>query len=307
MKIEHIKKKYPENTRVKNLSMNDDYAVPPNTEGTVLFVDDIGTIHVRWDNGSSLGLIVGEDSFIKLEAPEKSYEVQKTNLKIKSPLMRKETLDPEEHTVEYAVKLSKEDYLSLLYHPLDDREFIKDFNDTMYQDEIGLHHSIIAYSDDYADGILIQSEGYDYARYQNYISNVHEFLDGKLYDKTNDLKLEKIKVLVVEPNMKPYVAIIDNESEVIQSLVGGYMELVPLSNTAEIICNEDGKLQSLPANRRLGNDILVGRFIIVGNDGSEYFTSLTNDDIKKYQNQFNDVEQINQNEVAKNMKYEIII
>lgn len=307
MKIEHIKKKYPENTRVKNLSMNDDYAVPPNTEGTVLFVDDIGTIHVRWDNGSSLGLIVGEDSFIKLQSPEKSYEVQKTNLKIKSPLMRKETLEPEDHSVEYAVKLSKEEYLSLLYHPLDDREFIKGFNDKMYQDEMGLHHSIIAYTDDYSDGILIQSEGYDYARYQNYISNVHELLDGNLYDKTNDLKLEKIKVLVVEPNMKPYVAIIDNESEVIQSLVGGYMELVPLSNTAEIICNEDGKLQNLPANRRLGNDILVGRFIIVGNDGSEYFSSITNDDIKKYQNKFNDIEQINQNEVSKSMKYEIIM
>ncbi|NLW15585.1 MAG: DUF3846 domain-containing protein [Erysipelothrix sp.] len=107
--------------------------------------------------------------------------------------------------------------------------------------------------------------------------------------------------------MKPYVAIIDNDSDVIKAMVGGYMELVSLSNTAEIICNEDGKLQNLPANRRLGNDILVGRFIIVGNDGGEYFSSLSNNDIKKYQEQFNNIEQINQNEVSKSMKYEIIM
>lgn len=307
MNIENIKKQYPKDTRVKNIAMNDDFAVPPNTEGTVLFVDDIGTIHVRWDNGSSLGLIVGEDSFIKLEELEPIYEARKTNLKIKSPLIRKEALEAQDHSIDYVVKLSTDEYFSLLHYPLNDRDFIKDFNDKMYQDNTGLNHSIIAYTEDYNDGILIQSEGYDYARYQNYISNVHELLDGRLYEKFNTLKLEKIKVLVVEPNMKPYVAIIDNDSDVIKAMVGGYMELVSLSETAEIICNEDGKLQNLPANRRLGNDILVGRFIIVGNDGGEYFSSLSNNDIKKYEEQFNNIEQINQNEVNKSMKYEIIM
>ena len=35
------------------------------TEGTVMFVDDIGTIHVLWGNGRTIGLIYGEDSFAK--------------------------------------------------------------------------------------------------------------------------------------------------------------------------------------------------------------------------------------------------
>jgi len=32
-------------------------------EGTVVLVDDMGTIHVRWDNGSNLGLVPGEDAW----------------------------------------------------------------------------------------------------------------------------------------------------------------------------------------------------------------------------------------------------
>lgn len=33
------------------------------TVGVVDFVDDIGTIHIKWENGSSLGLIKGVDEF----------------------------------------------------------------------------------------------------------------------------------------------------------------------------------------------------------------------------------------------------
>lgn len=35
---------------------------PVGTQGTVKFVDDIGTIHITWDCGSSLGIVYGEDS-----------------------------------------------------------------------------------------------------------------------------------------------------------------------------------------------------------------------------------------------------
>jgi len=50
--------------RVKCISMNDPYPVPPGTKGTIKYIDDIGTIHVKWDNGSSLGLVPSEDEFI---------------------------------------------------------------------------------------------------------------------------------------------------------------------------------------------------------------------------------------------------
>jgi len=41
--------------------MNDTQGVEEGTKGTVTHVDDIGTIHMKWDNGRGLGLIPGED------------------------------------------------------------------------------------------------------------------------------------------------------------------------------------------------------------------------------------------------------
>ena len=60
---DELRKTYPEGTKVKLLSMDDPQAPPSGTIGTVTCVDDAATIHVNWETGSSLGLIVGEDSF----------------------------------------------------------------------------------------------------------------------------------------------------------------------------------------------------------------------------------------------------
>lgn len=65
-KIEELRKEYPAETRIKLIYMEDVQAVPPGTCGTVTLVDDGGTIHMKWDNGSSLGLIKDEDVFIKI-------------------------------------------------------------------------------------------------------------------------------------------------------------------------------------------------------------------------------------------------
>ena len=76
-RVEDIKKTYPLGTRIELLSMNDAFApVPSGTRGTVSFVDDIGTIHPVWDNGRTLGVIVGEDSFRKLSRSEIEAEQQ---------------------------------------------------------------------------------------------------------------------------------------------------------------------------------------------------------------------------------------
>lgn len=64
MTVEQIKEKYPEGTSICLIKMGSDpQPVPPYTLGTVNHVDDIGTIHMSWKTGSSLGLIVGEDEF----------------------------------------------------------------------------------------------------------------------------------------------------------------------------------------------------------------------------------------------------
>lgn len=62
--VKSLKEKYTEGTRVELVKMDDPYntKLVPGCRGTVRFVDDMGTIHVRWDCGSSLGVAYGEDS-----------------------------------------------------------------------------------------------------------------------------------------------------------------------------------------------------------------------------------------------------
>ena len=66
--VEWFKKEYPNGTRVELLQMNDTFAPPIGTLGTVKGIDDIGSIQVRWDNGSGLSVAYCEDSVRKVES-----------------------------------------------------------------------------------------------------------------------------------------------------------------------------------------------------------------------------------------------
>ena len=56
------------NRRVRLISTTDPYTtLRTGDEGTVVFIDDLGTVHVKWDNGSSLGLVLGEDRWALLD------------------------------------------------------------------------------------------------------------------------------------------------------------------------------------------------------------------------------------------------
>ena len=64
--IKKIKAEYPSGTRVELVKMDDIQAPPIGTKGTVMGVDDIGSIMVRWDNGSGLPVVYGEDKCRKI-------------------------------------------------------------------------------------------------------------------------------------------------------------------------------------------------------------------------------------------------
>ena len=59
--IEMLRRQFPAGCRVELLQMDDPQAPPIGTLGTVIGVDDIGSIMVDWDNGSSLSVAYGED------------------------------------------------------------------------------------------------------------------------------------------------------------------------------------------------------------------------------------------------------
>ena len=78
--VNFIREQYPPGTRIRLNSMEDPYhPILPGTEGEVDFVDDKGQIFMKWDNGRTLPLAPGEDSFTVL--PPKL-----TTLKLYMPL-----------------------------------------------------------------------------------------------------------------------------------------------------------------------------------------------------------------------------
>lgn len=71
--IVRLREEYPAGTRIRLLKMEDDYTtIPVGTLGTVTGVDDIGTIHCHWDNGSSLGVVYAEDKCEKVSVVEET-------------------------------------------------------------------------------------------------------------------------------------------------------------------------------------------------------------------------------------------
>lgn len=64
--IEAIRKEYPAGTRVRLVKMDDIQAPPLGTEGTVVGVDDTGSLLMHWDNGSHLNIVYGSDEVEKV-------------------------------------------------------------------------------------------------------------------------------------------------------------------------------------------------------------------------------------------------
>lgn len=84
-RVEMLRRRYPEGTRICIDSMeNDPLAIPQGTLGTVQFIDGIGTIHCKFDNGRYLRVIFGEDSFHKINQEqdpenEQAEEIEEPN------------------------------------------------------------------------------------------------------------------------------------------------------------------------------------------------------------------------------------
>lgn len=72
--LRRLRNKYLPGTLIMLIHMEDIQAPSFGTKGRVEFVDDIGQIHIKWENGSSLALIDGVDMFRVLEYGDENYD-----------------------------------------------------------------------------------------------------------------------------------------------------------------------------------------------------------------------------------------
>lgn len=102
-----------------------------------------------------------------------------------------------------------------------------------------------------------------------------------------------MKVLIIKEGQEPYIQNIGNSLETLQQIVGGRIEELYLDAGAVLICNAEGKLLDLPANRLIKDcngiavDYIAGTFLVCGVSWeSEQFISLSNSQIRRYSKQF---------------------
>ena len=105
------------------------------------------------------------------------------------------------------------------------------------------------------------------------------------------MKEEKIKVLALLPMELPKELELDNTLEAMQKFVGGLIECIALSDTGSevtLVCNDEGKLLSLPLNRPLwdGADVLAGPGFLAGCDNKGNLTSLPQSAMDFYKEKF---------------------
>ena len=99
-----------------------------------------------------------------------------------------------------------------------------------------------------------------------------------------------MRVLIVEPMKPPVVKDIPGTLESMQATVGGLIQAVyPFKEPVALICNDEGKLMNLPANRYVPElpDIICGTFFLCNAPpGSGHFASLTEKQINRYTQRF---------------------
>ena len=101
-----------------------------------------------------------------------------------------------------------------------------------------------------------------------------------------------MQILKVEPGKTPYTKEMEPGLKNIQQEVGGLFEMVYLEDDVALCCNEEGKLNGMQMNRRVGDDIICGPFFIVGLEPDEgEFCSLPEDKIAQYTERFKEPEQ----------------
>jgi len=125
------------------------------------------------------------------------------------------------------------------------------------------------------------------------------------------MKEKTIKVLKVAPSKIPEVVERKNNLDALQKAVSegadsvGLIEIIPITDTASLLCNEEGKLIGLEPNRRIGHDIICGTFYVVGEDREGNLTFLSAKDMEYFKVKFAVPEDISVEEAMNALRFEV--
>lgn len=81
-----------------------------------------------------------------------------------------------------------------------------------------------------------------------------------------------MKIFIKHPGKNPRQIVIPESDvlNVMQQLVGGYIETVTMWSDCTIICNEEGRWRNLPDNCEVCGINFVGNILFVGVSGEEF-------------------------------------
>ncbi len=118
----------------------------------------------------------------------KVLDLNKNGIITSAMLMRKESsIEIDKCKVETIVELSYSEFQDFKNHLFDNRPFIEDNIDYMYRDNEGINHCLLVLGEGEEDGILVESEGYSYARYSALLPNARSYIQKNIQTMAEDL------------------------------------------------------------------------------------------------------------------------
>lgn len=124
--------------------------------------------------------------------------------------------------------------------------------------------------------------------------------DPKLAHKPDDL----LRIVYVEPGRPPFASEVGRDLLSMQKAVLGPIETVYNRDGTVLLCNDEGKLIGMEGNRHVGDDVIAGPFLLVGDNG-ESLRSLTEAEVDRYMERFAQPEEIIQEEVEEDIGYSL--
>lgn len=92
-----------------------------------------------------------------------------------------------ECVIEKAVELLEAEYSRFRSGMLRDAPFISESTDSMYMGKNGTYHCLLVLGENQSDGVLVEAEGYDYARYSSYLPGARDCLTTQLNELANQI------------------------------------------------------------------------------------------------------------------------